>query len=151
MNAAQVHLWCGELDDTERLAEAGRRLARAHGEAWFMPVGAILQACILVHRGEPEVGLSLLIERLLQYRSLGAPYWVPLYLSFAADAYRQVGRVEEGLATMAEAVRLTETNCDIFWAAEVHRLKGELTLQQFQVSGSKFQARKGSRFKVQSL
>ena len=65
-----------------------------------------------------------------QYRSAEILYLFPLHLSSLADAYWQVGRVEEGLATIAEALHTTETNAAAFWAAEVHRLKGELTLQQ---------------------
>jgi predicted ATPase len=52
-----------------------------------------------------------------------------------------LGRVDEGLATIAEALRRTETHTSVFWEAELHRLKGELTLQKFQVSGSKFQVK----------
>jgi predicted ATPase len=39
-----------------------------------------------------------------------------------------LGHVEEGLATVEEAVRLTETYANVWWAAEVYRLKGELLL-----------------------
>jgi predicted ATPase len=86
------------------------------------------QACIRVQRGEPEAGLSPLLEDLSRYRGLGAPYALPSRLCFVADAYRQLGRVEEGLATIEEAVHLTETYANVWWAAEVYRLKGELLL-----------------------
>jgi predicted ATPase len=39
-----------------------------------------------------------------------------------------LGRAEEGLATIAEAVHLMETSVNVWWAAEVYRLKGELLL-----------------------
>ena len=53
---------------------------------------------------------------------------LPSHLCFVADAYRQLGRAEEGLATIAEAVLLMETSANVWWAAEVYRLKGELLL-----------------------
>jgi len=86
------------------------------------------QACIRVQRGEPEAGLSALLEGLFRYRGLGAPYALPSRLCFVADAYRQLGCVKEGLATIEEAVHLTETYANVWWAAEVYRLKGELLL-----------------------
>lgn len=54
-------------------------------------------------RREPEAGLSLLTEGLPQHRGMGALYALPSQLCFVADAYRQLGRVEEGLATVAES------------------------------------------------
>jgi len=101
----------------------------------------MLQGCIRVQQGETEAGLSLLIETVSQYRSSGVRNLLPLHLSSVVDAYWRLGRVDEGLAIVAEALRLSETSATSFWAAEVHRLKGELTLQKFQVSGSKFQVK----------
>ena len=40
---------------------------------------------------------------------------------------------------LAEALAAVNKNEEHQWEAELYRLKGELTLQQFQVSGSKFQ------------
>jgi predicted ATPase len=128
VRAAEVHLWCGALAEVERLVEEGRSLAREHGVALFSVQGGILQAYVRVQRGESEAGLSLLTEGVAQYRGLGAPDALPSHLCFVAEAYRQLGRVEEGLATVAEAVRLTETQADVWWAAEVYRLQGELLL-----------------------
>jgi predicted ATPase len=128
VRAAEVHLWCGALAEVERLVEEGGSLAREHGVALFSVQGGILQAYVRVQRGESEAGLSLLTEGVAQYRGLGAPSALPSHLFFVADVYRQLGRVEEGLATVAEAVRLTETHADVWWAAEVYRLQGELLL-----------------------
>jgi len=55
-----------------------------------------------------------------------------------AEAYGKVGRVEEGLTVLTEALAVvdrTEMRRD---EAELYRIKGELTLQQFKVQGSKF-------------
>jgi predicted ATPase len=128
-----VRLCYGDLDDAERLAAEGEKVAHKCGTALFRVIGRILQANIEVQREKAEVGLSVLTEGLSQYRSMGARYLVPLFLCFVAEAYRQMGRVEEGLATIAEAVHLTETRADLFWAAEVYRLQGELTLAQSSV------------------
>jgi hypothetical protein len=56
-----------------------------------------------------------------------------------AEAYGIVGRAEEGLAVLAEAFALMSQTGGYAFAVELYRLKGELTLQQFKVQGSKFQ------------
>jgi predicted ATPase len=45
-----------------------------------------------------------------------------------AEASAQVGQIEAGLAVLAEALGLVNTNGERFWEAELHRLKGELLL-----------------------
>jgi tetratricopeptide (TPR) repeat protein len=126
--ASRVHLWCGALEEAEQLAAEEVSLALEHGIVGLSVQGSMQQACIRVQRGEPEAGLSQLLESLSRYRGLGAPYALPSRLCFVADAYRQLGRIEEGLATIEEAVHLTETYANVWWAAEVYRLKGELLL-----------------------
>src|SRR5262245_14068595 len=129
--ATHVQFGCGDLNEAERLSAEIVSVAREHGVARFVVDAGILQACIQVQRGglESSLGLSLLTEKLAQYRVSGAPDVLSLFLSFIADAYRQLGCVEEGLETIAEALRVTETE-DVYWAAELHRLKGELLLAQ---------------------
>jgi tetratricopeptide (TPR) repeat protein len=56
-----------------------------------------------------------------------------VYLTWLAKGYGGAGRVEEGLATIAEALRLVEKNDERFYEAEVYRLRGELTLAQSSV------------------
>jgi tetratricopeptide (TPR) repeat protein len=124
--ASRVHLWCGALEEAERLAAEEVQLACEQGITGLSVQGRMQQACIHVQRGEPAVGLLPLIDGLAQYRGLGAPEALPSHLCFVADAYRQLGRVEEGIVTIAEAIHLTETLANVWWAAEVYRLKGEL-------------------------
>ena len=54
----------------------------------------------------------------------------PYTLAWLAEAYGRAGQVEEGLATLAEALRLVDKNDERFYEAELYRLKGELTLAQ---------------------
>jgi tetratricopeptide (TPR) repeat protein len=129
IHAARLHLWCGEVDDAERFAEEGAMLAREDGVVEFIRAGGTLLACIRAQRGEPKGGVSLLAEMVAQYRSAEILHLFPLHLSSLADAYWQVGRVEEGMAAIAEALQIIDTQAGVFWAAEVHRLKGELLLQ----------------------
>ncbi len=46
-----------------------------------------------------------------------------------AEAYGKVGRAEEGLNTLAEALALVDKTGEHWWEAELYRLKGQLVLQ----------------------
>ncbi len=51
---------------------------------------------------------------------------------------------------LAEALTLMNKTGERYWEAELYRLKGELTLKQFQVSGSKFQVQNSPESGVRS-
>jgi DNA-binding winged helix-turn-helix (wHTH) protein/tetratricopeptide (TPR) repeat protein len=146
---APVRLWCGDLDGAGRLIAEGEQVGSEYNGVVFRVGGGVLQACIQAHRGEAEVELELLTKRLLQYCSMGMRHLMSLYFCFVAEAYRQMGRVEEGLVSIAEAVHLTEAGVDIFWAAEVYRLTGELMLQKFRVASSELRVGQERRSKIQ--
>jgi predicted ATPase len=55
---------------------------------------------------------------------------VPYYHALLAEACSQVGRTGEGLTVLAEALTLVDKNDERWCEAEIHRLKGELLLQQ---------------------
>ena len=57
-------------------------------------------------------------------------------LALQAEACGKARQAEDGLATVAEALALVDTNAERLYEAELYRLKGELTLQ-FKVQDSK--------------
>jgi len=83
IDSARVLVWCGDLDEAERLVEEGMNWAHELG-AWFLRAGSMVQGTIRVRRGEAEAGLSLLTEGVAQYRSTAVLYLLPLYLASVA-------------------------------------------------------------------
>ena len=51
------------------------------------------------------------------------------YLAWLAEGYGGAGQIDEGLATVAEALRLVDKNDERFYEAELYRLYGELSLR----------------------
>ena len=52
------------------------------------------------------------------------------YLFLLAEAYGRAGQAEEGLRLLAEALGHIDTTGEMYWAAEVYWLKGELLWRQ---------------------
>ena len=63
-------------------------------------------------------------------RATGAAEISTLWLAQLAEAYGKGGQVEEGLATVAEALAFVDKTKERFYEAELYRLKGELLLQK---------------------
>jgi predicted ATPase len=63
-------------------------------------------------------------EALAEFRDTGAKR-LSFQLAILADAYRRLGRVEESLATLSEAISVVEETGERTWEPEIYRLKGE--------------------------
>jgi class 3 adenylate cyclase/predicted ATPase len=79
---------------------------------------------------EQEEGLGKLINGLSATRATGARIHDTCTLALLAEIYLRHNRIDEGLATIEEAQTLAVTGGELFWQAELLRLKGELLLGQ---------------------
>jgi predicted ATPase len=70
---------------------------------------------------------------------MGAELARPTSLALLAEACGKGGQIEEGMIALTEALAAVDRTAERMYEAELYRLKGELTLQQFNVQGSKFQ------------
>src|SRR5713101_2831321 len=76
---------------------------------------------------------------LVALQAIGAELSRVVWPGPLAEAHGKVGRPEEGLTLLTEALAAVDKTGGRFQEAELYRIKGVLTLQKFQVSGSKFQ------------
>jgi predicted ATPase len=72
------------------------------------------------------------------------------FLAMLAEVQGEAGQIEEGLQTLAEAVALVAKTGDQYYEVEMHRLKGELILRQFEIQSVKFKVEHSPRPQVQS-
>ncbi|MBI3796327.1 MAG: AAA family ATPase [Deltaproteobacteria bacterium] len=136
---AMTHQFRRERLLTQEWAEAGITLAREHGFPQWVGHGAILQGWALAEQGQSEEGISQLRQGLATQEAVEAGLFHSYFLVLLAEAYGKAGQAEDGLAALAEALTVVDQSGERFYEAELYRLKGQLTLQKFQVSSSRFQ------------
>src|SRR5262249_36496756 len=90
----------------------------------------ILRGWALAHQGQAQEGIAQIEQGLRAYRATGAELWRPYLLALLAEAHGTIGKPEEGLTLLTEALTLVETTGQRWCEAELYRLKGELLLQQ---------------------
>jgi predicted ATPase len=88
----------------------------------------------LAEQGQGKEGISQIRQGLIDYQATGAELFRPHHLALLAEAYQKNGQVEEGLATLAEALAFVDRTGERFYEAELYRIKGELTLAQSSVT-----------------
>jgi class 3 adenylate cyclase/predicted ATPase len=97
----------------------------ALGLAW----ATASQGWALAENGQEE-GLGKLINGISAIRVTGAGINITFTLALLAEIYLRKKRVDEGLGVIEEAQKLAVTQGELFWQAELLRLKGELLLGQ---------------------
>jgi predicted ATPase len=125
-----------DIPDTQARAEAALTLATEQGFPYWMAAGAILRGWALAAQGQAEEGISHMRQGLTVYGATGAKYCRPFWLTMLAEAYGQVGRAEEGLRALDEALAHVDRTGERFWEADLYRLQGELLLIRGTEQGS---------------
>jgi tetratricopeptide (TPR) repeat protein len=125
-----------DIRDTQARAEAALTLATEQGFPYWMAGGAILRGWALAAQGQAEEGICHMQQGLTAYGATGAKFCQPFWLALLAEAYGQVGRADEGLRALDEALAHVDKTGERFWEAELYRLQGELLVIQGTEKGS---------------
>jgi DNA-binding winged helix-turn-helix (wHTH) protein/predicted ATPase len=137
--AAQFHQFRQEGQAARERAKAALVLSSEQGFPFWGALATILQGWALAVHGQGEEGIAQIRQGGAVFRAAGAEWGGSWWPALLAEVYGKAEQFEEGLAMLAEALATVDKIGEHFWEAELYRLKGQLTLQQFQVSSSKFQ------------
>jgi len=135
-SAGIVHQYRRESQATQEQAEATMTLSDEQGFAFPLALGTMMRGRALVEQGRREEGIAQMRQGLVAWQATGAKLGRPTTLAMLAEAYGKGGQAEEGLTLLAEALAAVQETGERFREAELYRLKGELTLQKFQVQDS---------------
>jgi DNA-binding winged helix-turn-helix (wHTH) protein/predicted ATPase len=148
--ASVAHQFRREEQRVQTQAEAVIALSTEHAFPYWLAKGTMLHGWALTEQGRREEGITQMCRGLDAHRATRSELWRPYYLALLAEQYGQARQPDEGLQVLTEALTLVDETGERFYEAELYRLKGTLTLQQFQVSGSKFQVKNSSESRVRS-
>jgi len=110
------------IDELIALADEKRALQRK-------AEGVTQKGCVLVLIGEASDSVQMINSGMTAWRSTGATVWVPLFLSYLATAYAQLGQVDDAWRCIGEAITTMETTKERWYEAEVYRVAGEIALK----------------------
>lgn len=134
--AAAVHQFRREEKVVQERAEAAIALSTEQGFSFWLAVGSFFRGWALAEQGQRDEGITQMTQGLADFRTAGSENSESHWLALLAGTYGKAGQVEDGLATIAEALRLVDKNDERMYEAELYRIKGTLTLQS-KVQGPK--------------
>lgn len=130
ITACFFHTLHQEWHHATACADAVITLSTEHEFPFWLAYGTAMRGRVLLANGRGEESLAQIRQGLTFFRSTGAELVRIRQLPWLAMAYKEAGRLEDGLAVLAEALTFADTNGAHVEEAELHRVKGELTLQQ---------------------
>jgi predicted ATPase len=84
----------------------------------------------VAHQGQVKEGIEQLTQGWTAWHATGAELHRSYFLTLFAEAHGTLGQPETGLTILTEALVHIEHTGERYYEAEIHRLKGELLLQQ---------------------
>jgi len=114
----------------EAAAEEEMAIGKEQGFQLWHALGTIHKGAGMFLQGRTTEALPILLRGFHSFRATGAEVRVPFYLSMLGDAYTRYARFEDALKALNEGLAIAEKNDDRFQEAELHRLKGELSLAE---------------------
>jgi predicted ATPase len=125
---ARLHQFRGDWRTTRDRAGAAAVLARAQGFVQLQAWAAMTGGWALAEAGEIEEGLATMRDGLASIRALGSEEFKTYFLGLLAGTLASAGQPSAALDVVAEALAAVERSGERFYAAELHRLRGELLL-----------------------
>ena len=90
--------------------------------------GKIQRGCVCSLTNKSSEAVEMITSGLIEFRSTGATYFVPFYLSCLARAHTDLGQFDAAGRAISEAIAAFEATGERWWEAEVHRVAGEIAL-----------------------
>jgi predicted ATPase len=135
MHACPIHILRSEWLALQQQAEAGIALCTEQGFASILAQSTNYRGYALARQGQTGEGIALMREGVAAARATGAGLYYPYHLAMLAEACGTAGHFEDGLTALAEAIAIVQRTEERVYEAKLHRLKGELTLNQSNVQG----------------
>jgi len=116
-------------EEVQRVAAEFVALSREQRFPFFLALASCGEGWTWLYRGDPDKAIAQIHEALENHKAIGTRLPRAYWLTYLIEVYLEVGRVQEGLAAVEEALGLSETQLDVFYDAELYRLRGELLLR----------------------
>ncbi|MGY2492128.1 adenylate/guanylate cyclase domain-containing protein [Cupriavidus sp. CP313] len=128
--AAKLYQCSGETQLAREHAEAAIELSTEQGFPFCRAFGVILRGWALARQGSGEEGIAQMRQGLNAFEATGAELGRPYFMALLAEALGNAGQPGAGLDVLDGGLLRVNDTGERYHEAELHRLKGELLLQQ---------------------
>ncbi len=105
-------------------------LSTEQGFPYWLPMSVFMQGWAFMSLGKREAGLQHMRQGLTDWRAPGGDLYIPYALALLAEGSANLKQVEAGCDIVNEGLEIIARTGEHWCEAELHRIKGELLLQQ---------------------
>jgi predicted ATPase len=128
--SAHLYAFRREWQRAQAHAEALLALATEHGFARYVALGVFFRGWALAAQGQGAEGIAQMRQSMAAVRATGTAIGIGEIRVQLAEAYGQVGQVDEGLHLLAEASAMLHPTARGRYTAAGYLVHGELLLRQ---------------------
>jgi adenylate cyclase len=126
--AATVHVLRRDLSAARRRAKTTMEMSVEQRHSFYLGHGSVSHGWARAAQDQVEDGIAEIDQGIATFRATSAQTWIPYFLGLQAETYARAERIDDGLASVAEALALAEDTEQHCWQAELNRIKGGLLL-----------------------
>jgi predicted ATPase len=127
--ASLPHVFSGRYVAASALLDEVVTLADQKGSSVWKAFGMMNQGYVHALTGKTSDAIHMLTAGIAAWRSTGSTVFAPLFLSYLASSYADMGQFDEALRCVDEAKAAIDTTREKWWEAETNRLAGEIVLK----------------------
>jgi class 3 adenylate cyclase/predicted ATPase len=135
-----VHIECGNYSAANKEGDELATLANEKGASIWKAAAVLIAGFVLTSTGEASNAVQIITSGITAWRATGAMIWVPVFLSYLAKTYADLGESGDAQRFIGEAMTTVETTKETWYEAEVHRVAGEIALMSPKPDAAKAQA-----------
>jgi predicted ATPase len=128
-SGAMFYLLLRETELAVELAQETFKLAGDQGFIFWYTHSSMMLG-LFADPVQIEDGIKQTRGGMAGLQAAGAALLLPMYLTWLAEIFARLGKIEDGLAVVAEGLALIERGDEHIWEADLYRAKGDLLLMQ---------------------
>jgi predicted ATPase len=137
---AWLHQYRREPNPTREHAERLMAIGDERGFSLWCAWGSTLHGWALAMTGQCEQGIAEIRSGLAAAKATGAAAFASHFQAMLAEAHAANGQIEEALAAVEQGLVHVDQTGEVWWEAELQRLRGELLRQRSPSSGDESEA-----------
>ena len=95
-------------------------------------LGTVLKGRAMLDVGQIDEGSEVIKAGVAEWQAEKIGLYIPWALSCLSESHAYLGNLEEALKALDEALQEAEQRTDVYWLAEIHRLRGNCLLSLSQ-------------------
>ena len=125
--ATVIHIMCRDVDRARQLSDALLRVCQEYELTRWSALGNLVDGWMIAQKGDPQAAIAQMRESLADYSGAsGFPYFSS---SLLAETLALAGDTAGALETASGALVMARRSGQLWYAAELARLRGEILLQ----------------------